>query len=202
MKIFCVGRNYAKHAKELNNDVPSSPLIFMKPKTAILPNGLTFYYPEFSQNIHFEGEIVVRMNASIKSLEPKRVNKFITGVTVGIDFTARDIQDECKKNGHPWELAKSFDFSAALGDFVDMDLDELAESEIKVLKNKELVQHGFARDMMFDIPTVVSYISHRFTLHKGDLIYTGTPAGVGPVAKGDILELFLNDERLLVTDIK
>lgn len=202
MKIFCVGRNYAKHAKELNNAVPSSPLIFMKPKTALLPNGLTFYYPEFSNDIHYEGEIVIRISKSIKSLEPSRVKDFIDGVSVGIDFTARDIQAKCKEKGHPWELAKSFDFSAAIGDFVDLDLEQISKSEIKVLKNGEQVQHGSAQDMIFDIPTLVSFISHRFTLHRGDLIYTGTPAGVGPITKGDVFEIYLNDKRLLVTDIK
>ncbi len=202
MKIFCVGRNYAKHAKELNNEVPTTPLIFMKPKTALLPNGLTFYYPEFSNDVHYEGEIVIRISKSIKSLEPSRVKDFIDGVSVGIDFTARDIQAKCKEKGHPWELAKSFDFSAAIGDFVEMDLEEISKSEIKVLKNGEQVQHGSALDMIFDIPTLVSFISHRFTLHRGDLIYTGTPAGVGPIARGDVFEIYLNDKRLLVTDIK
>jgi len=202
MKIFCVGKNYAKHAKEMNSEVPTSPLIFMKPKTAILPNGLTFYYPEFSNEVHYEGEIVVRISKSAKSLEPKRVKDFIDGVSVGIDFTARDIQAKCKEKGHPWELAKSFDFSAAIGDFIDMDLDEISKSSIKVLKNGSEVQMGSALDMIFDIPTVVSFISHRFTLHKGDLIYTGTPEGVGPITRGDVYELYLNENRLLVTDIK
>lgn len=202
MKIFCVGRNYAKHAKELNNEIPDSPLIFMKPKTALLGNGLTFYYPEFSSNIHFEGEIVFRISKSAKSLAPSRVKDFVNGVSVGIDFTARDIQDKCKAKGHPWELAKSFDFSAAIGDFEEVDFEEVPNLEIKVKKNGAIVQHGFARDMLFKIEELISYISHRFTLHKGDLIYTGTPAGVGPVVKGDLLELFLNDKCLLVTDIK
>jgi len=202
MKIFCVGKNYAKHAKEMNSEVPTSPLIFMKPKTALLPNGLTFYYPEFSNEVHYEGEIVVRISKSAKSLEPKRVKDFIDGVSVGIDFTARDIQAKCKEKGQPWELAKSFDFSAAIGDFIDMDLDEISKSSIKVLKNGSEVQMGSALDMIFDIPTVVSFISHRFTLHKGDLIYTGTPEGVGPITRGDVYELYLNENRLLVTDIK
>lgn len=202
MKIFCVGRNYAKHAKELNNEVPDSPVIFMKPKTAILNNGLTFYYPDFSNDIHYEGEIVVRIGKSAKSLAPSRVKDFINGVSVGIDFTARDIQAKCKAKGHPWELAKSFDFSAAIGDFVELEWDVINTSEIKVSKNGKIVQHGFARDMIFNIEQVVSFISHRFTLHKGDMIFTGTPEGVGPIHRGDIYELFLNDNRLLVTDIK
>ena len=202
MKIICVGRNYAKHARELNNSVPSSPVIFMKPKTACLPNGLTFYYPEFSNNIHFEGELVIRMGKSCKSLEESRVPDFIDSVTVGIDFTARDVQNELKSKGLPWELAKSFDYSAAIGEFIEMDFDELQRAEIKVLKNGELQQHGFASEMIFGIDKLISFISQRITLHKGDLIFTGTPAGVGPVENGDILELFLNDKRLLVTDIK
>ena len=202
MKIFCVGRNYVKHAKELNNAIPDSPVIFMKPKTALLGNGLTFYYPDFSTNIHYEGEIVIRIGKSAKSLSPKKVKDFINGVSVGIDFTARDIQSECKEKGHPWELAKSFDFSAAIGDFVEMDLEDIQQSNIKVVKNGAVVQDGQASDMIFSIERIVSFLSHRFTLHKGDLVYTGTPQGVGPVARGDIYELYLNDKRLLVTDIK
>jgi len=202
MKIFCIGKNYADHAAEMNSAVPDSPLIFMKPKTALLPSGLSFYYPEFSQNIHYEGEIVIRISKSAKSLAPERVKDFIDAVTVGIDFTARDIQAECKKKGHPWELAKSFDNSAAIGDFVEMSLEEVSEAKVMLKKNGEIMQQGSATDMIFDVPTVISYISHRFTLHRGDLIYTGTPKGVGPVVKGDVLEVYLNDKRLLVTDIK
>jgi 2-keto-4-pentenoate hydratase/2-oxohepta-3-ene-1,7-dioic acid hydratase (catechol pathway) len=202
MKIFCVGRNYAKHAKEMNSSVPESPVIFMKPKTAILANGFTFYYPDFSNNIHYEGEIVYRISKSCKSLPRERVKDFIDGISVGIDFTARDLQAEYKAAGLPWELAKSFDFSAAIGDFVSMDFEDMLTAEIKLLKNGELLQQGHTSDMIFPIDHIVSYISHRFTLHKGDLIYSGTPEGVGPVAPGDILELFLNDEKLLVTDIK
>ena len=202
MKIICVGKNYAKHAREMNSAVPDTPVIFMKPKTALLANGLTFYYPEFSNNIHYEGEIVVRISKSAKSLSPKRVKDFIDGVSVGIDFTARDIQAKCKENRWPWELAKSFDFSAAIGSFVDMDLEDVQQAEIKVERNGTIVQHGYAKDMIFSIADVVSFISHRITLHKGDLIYTGTPEGVGPIAKGDIFKLFLNENCLLITDVK
>jgi len=197
MKIFCVGKNYAKHAAEMKSAVPDSPLIFMKPKTALLPSGLSFYYPDFSSDIHYEGEIVVRISKSAKSLDPKRVKDFIDGVSVGIDFTARDIQAKCKEKGHPWELAKSFDSSAAIGDFMEMSLEEMASSKVMLKKNGEIMQQGDASDMIFDIPTVVSYISHRFTLHRGDLIYTGTPEGVGPVAIGDVLEVYLNDRILI-----
>lgn len=202
MKIICVGKNYAKHVQEMQSTVPDTPVIFMKPKTALLANGLTFYYPEFSNNIHYEGEIVVRISKSAKSLSPGRVNDFIDGVSVGIDFTARDIQEKCKENRWPWELAKSFDFSAAIGEFVEMDLDQIKEAEIKVEKNGTIVQHGFAKDMIFGVAEVISFISHRITLHKGDLIYTGTPEGVGPIARGDIFKLFLNNKCLLITDIK
>lgn len=202
MKIICVGKNYAKHVKEMNSNVPDEPVIFMKPKTALLGNGLTFYYPDFSNNIHYEGELVVRISKSAKSLSPERVKDFIDGVSVGIDFTARDIQKKCKENSWPWELAKSFDFSAAIGEFIKMDFDEITSAEIKVERNGMLVQHGFARDMIFGVAEVISFISHRITLHKGDLIYTGTPEGVGPVKRGDIFKLFLNDKCLLITDIK
>ena len=202
MKIICVGRNYAAHVEELNNSIPDSPIIFMKPKTAILQNGLTFYYPDFSKDIHFEGEIVIRIAKSAKSLSRKRVKDFIDGVSVGIDFTARDIQSDLKKKGLPWELAKAFDFSAAVGEFIKLDFDEIKKSDIKVMQNGNLVQHGLASQMIFPVDELISFISHRITLHKGDLIFTGTPDGVGPIVKGDLFELFLNDQSLLVTDIK
>ena len=202
MKIFCVGRNYAKHAKELNNEVPTTPVIFMKPKTAVLANGLSFYYPEFSNDIHYEGELVVRISKSAKSLKKERVKDFIDGITMGIDFTARDIQSELKSKGLPWELAKSFDFSAAVGDFIEQNIEEIKDSSFTVLKNGEPVQKGNIRDMIFSIEEIVSFVSSRFTLHKGDLIFTGTPEGVGPVKKGDCFELFLDNKSLLVTDIK
>ena len=202
MKVICVGRNYAKHAAEMKSEIPASPVIFMKPKTAILPNGLTFYYPDFSSDIHYEGEIVIRIAKSAKSLPAARVPEFIDSVTVGIDFTARDIQADCKKKGLPWELAKSFDFSAAVGEFVKMGYEDIGSSEIRVEKNGEVVQHGYAKDMLFDVAEIIRFVSKRITLHKGDLIFTGTPEGVGPIQKGDIFELFLNDKRLLVTDIK
>ncbi len=202
MKIFCVGRNYAKHAEELKNEVPDSPVIFMKPKTAVLANGLSFYYPEFSKDIHYEGELVVRISKSAKSLKKERVKDFIDGVTMGIDFTARDIQVQLKEKGLPWELAKSFDFSAAVGEFQELDSDQIKSSSFTVFKNGELVQEGHVREMIFSIEEIISFISSRFTLHKGDLIFTGTPAGVGPIHKDDCFELFLNKKCLLVTDIK
>lgn len=202
MKIFCVGKNYVAHVQEMRGTLPESPVIFMKPATAFLGHGKTFFLPSFSHNIHYEAELVIKIDRSGKSISPQAAPSFIAGVTLGIDFTARDIQDECKRQGHPWELAKSFDYSAAVGDFVSMTLEEIMHSSFVARKNGEIVQQGDPRLMIFDIPTIISFLSERFTLQKGDLIFTGTPEGVGQVNNGDLLELYLNDKKLLATDIK
>ncbi len=202
MKIFCVGKNYVAHVEEMKSQVPQSPVIFMKPETAQLSSGKTFYLPDFSNNIHYEAELVIKINKGGKSIRKKDAAGFIHGVTLGIDFTARDIQQECKAKGYPWELAKSFDYSAAIGEFVYMSLDEIMQSRFVSKKNGIVVQKGDPSLMIFDIPSIISFISHRFTIKKGDLIFTGTPKGVGPVQSGDILELYLNDKKLLITDIK
>ncbi|MCL4115678.1 UNVERIFIED_CONTAM: hypothetical protein GTU68_046502 [Idotea baltica] len=186
----------------MNGTLPKSPVIFMKPPTSFLANGKPFFLPSFSNNIHYEAELVLKVDRAGKSISKEQAPSFISGVSLGIDFTARDVQDECKANRHPWEVAKSFDFSAAVGDFLEMPLEKIMDCRFTSFKNGELVQEGDPNLMIFDIPTVIAFLSERFTLQKGDLIFTGTPKGVGQVHKGDLLELYLNDKKLLTTDIK
>lgn len=202
MKIFCIGKNYAAHAKEMQSEVPTSPMIFMKPATALLPYGHAFYYPDFSQNIHFELELVLKIKEQGKSISRSRALDHVGEVSLGIDFTARDIQEKCKKEGHPWEIAKSFDYSAAIGLWQDIDVSTLGSLNFQLLKNGLQAQNGHTSDLIYDIPTIIEYISHRFTIQKGDLIYTGTPEGVGPVERGDLLEGVLMGKKVLITEIK
>jgi 2-keto-4-pentenoate hydratase/2-oxohepta-3-ene-1,7-dioic acid hydratase in catechol pathway len=203
MKIICVGRNYVAHAKELNNDIPPSPMIFMKPQTALLQKNQPFYYPEFSNNIHYEGEIVLRICKNGRYIEPQFASKYYNQISYGIDFTARDIQDGLKKKGYPWEIAKAFDNSAALGEFLDItNLKDAANINLKTIINGKTVQNGFSQNMIFNFDTVVSYVSKFFTLKQGDLIYTGTPEGVGEIHIGDVIEGFIDDKKLLHCEIK
>ncbi|MGK0389293.1 MAG: acylpyruvate hydrolase [Maribacter sp.] len=202
MKIFCIGRNYVDHAKELNNPIPKKPLLFMKPDTALLIKKRPFFYPEFSQNIHYECEVVLKIGRVGKHIEPRFAYKYIEEVGLGIDFTARDVQAECKKKGHPWEIAKAFDQSAVLGSFVPYADWKDKNIPFTLEKNGEMVQVGNSEDMIFDFATLISYISTMFTLKLGDLIYTGTPAGVGPVVIGDHLKGYLDGQQLLDVRIK
>jgi len=202
MKIFCVGRNYSEHAKELNNAVPTEPVIFMKPATAVLKNGDTFYYPDFSKSIHYECELVLKISKNGKHIDEKFAHKYFDEITVGIDFTARDLQNKLKEKGLPWELAKAFDGSAVLGDFVSVD--SLASNDeilFSLNKNNSSVQQGNSKDMIFSFAKIISFVSSYFTLQKGDLIYTGTPQGVGEVAKGDLLEGFLFGKKLMACKV-
>lgn len=198
MKIICVGRNYADHAKELKNDVPTVPVLFMKPKTAMLLPTKALYYPEFTDDLQYECELVVRIHKNGKHIQEKFAHKYFGDISLGIDFTARDVQRAQQAKGLPWEIAKSFDGSAAVGSFVpvteEMDLNNLS---FQLTKNKEVVQQGHTADMIFKVPFLISYISKYFTLNIGDLIYTGTPAGVGPVMAGDTLEGTLEGQSLL-----
>lgn len=203
MKIICVGRNYIDHAKELNNPVPKEPVLFMKPSTALLINQRPFFYPDFSQNIHYELELVIQINKNGKAIDPKFAHKYYDKIGLGIDFTARDIQDKCKEKGLPWELAKAFDYSAVLGDMVPVDsLKDKSNIAFELKKNQEMVQAGFSKDMIFNFDAIISYASRYFKLLKGDLIYTGTPAGVGPVHIGDTLDGYLEGVQLLHVNIK
>jgi 2-keto-4-pentenoate hydratase/2-oxohepta-3-ene-1,7-dioic acid hydratase in catechol pathway len=203
MKIFCVGRNYVAHAKELGNEVPTEPVIFMKPKSALLQPNAPFYYPEFTNELHYECEIVLRIGKNGKYIQEKQANKYYNAITAGIDFTARDIQDELKKKGLPWEKAKAWDNSAVVGTWVDIN-PQLQKNNINfcLYKNKELVQNGNTNLMLFNFDQIVSNISNYFSLNIGDLIFTGTPAGVGECVVGDILEGFIENDSLFELEIK
>ena len=202
MKIFCIGRNYLEHAKELNNAVPTKPLIFMKPPTALLLDNKPFYYPEFTKNLHHEIEVVLKISKNGKAIQPEFAHRYYDKIGLGIDFTARDVQDELKAKGQPWEIAKGFDNSAVLSDFVDLKDFGATNISFQLHKNGEIVQKGTTKDLIFSFDTVVSYISQFFTLQQGDLIYTGTPEGVGAVKIGDKLEGFLEGKPMFNCNIK
>lgn len=203
MKIFCVGRNYADHAKELGNAVPEEPVIFMKPKTALMQSNAPFYYPEFSNELHYEAEVVLRICKNGKYVEEENAEKYYDAFTIGIDFTARDIQNELKKKGLPWEKAKAWDNSAVIGKWVSFT-PELRKQPIQfsLQKNKETVQQGNTEDMTFSFNEIISHISNYFSLNIGDLIYTGTPAGVGECVTDDLLEGYYQKEKMFALEIK
>lgn len=187
MKIICVGRNYSDHAKELNNAIPSEPVIFLKPDTALLQNKSDFYFPSFSKNIHYECELVVKINKVGKNIDEKFAHRYYSEIALGIDFTARDLQDELKAKSLPWERAKAFDQSAAIGTFVSIASFPCKENiGFEFFKNGEKVQVGQSKDMLFSIDQVIAFVSKFITLKVGDLIYTGTPVGVGPIQIGDV----------------
>jgi 2-keto-4-pentenoate hydratase/2-oxohepta-3-ene-1,7-dioic acid hydratase in catechol pathway len=202
MKIFCIGRNYSEHAKELGNAVPENPVVFSKPDTALLKNGEDFYLPAFSNDVHHEIELVIRINKVGKNIQEKFARNYFSEIGIGVDFTARDLQTQLKAKGLPWELAKGFDGSAPLGEFVAIDKLDLGDINFALKKNGAFVQQGNSKDMIFSFEKIISFISHYFTLKVGDLIYTGTPAGVGPVAIGDSLEGFIGPQSMLHFDVK
>lgn len=198
MKIIGIGRNYADHAKELGNAVPEQPIIFFKPDTALLKQNQDFYYPEFSQDVHFECELVFRISREGKYVKRKFAHSYIDGIGLGIDFTARDLQSEAKKKGLPWTLAKGFNHSAPVSEFRSpADFPDWSNIRFECKINGETRQLGHSADMIFDVPYLVEYISQYITLKKGDMIFTGTPEGVGPVQKGDHLQGWLEGEKLL-----
>jgi len=203
MKIFCVGRNYSEHAKELNNDIPTAPVIFMKPNTALLTDNKDFYFPNFTNDLHYECEIVLRICKNGKSVNEKFASAYYDAITVGIDFTARDLQQQQKEKGLPWEIAKAFDNSAVIGTWKTISTEEKATPLLFSLKkNNEVVQQGNTEDLLFSFEKIIAYVSQFFTLNMGDLIFTGTPKGVGPVAIGDTLCALLREEELLRFAIK
>jgi len=203
MKIICVGRNYAEHAKELGNELPEAPVLFMKAKNALLQAGRAFYYPEFSKDIHYEAELVVKICKNGKHISEKFAHKYYQEVTVGIDFTARDLQQEQKMKGLPWEIAKAFDDSAVVGKFVMLQEGRnIQDIRFSLKKNENIVQQGYTGDMLRKVDALIAYISTFFSLNTGDLVFTGTPAGVGPVAIGDTLEAFLEQESVLKFQVK
>ncbi len=202
MKIICIGRNYAEHAKELNNAVPTEPVIFMKGQNALLVPGKPFYYPDFTKDLHYECELVVKISKNGKHIQEKFAGKYFNEVTLGIDFTARDVQQKLKDKGLPWELAKAFDHSAAIGEFIELGEKKVQELSFELKKNGATVQQGYAGNMIFDIASIVAFVSQYITLNTGDLLFTGTPSGVGPVSIGDHLEGSLEGRALLNVDIK
>jgi 2-keto-4-pentenoate hydratase/2-oxohepta-3-ene-1,7-dioic acid hydratase in catechol pathway len=203
MKIFCVGRNYVAHAKELGNDIPEEPIIFMKPKSALLQAHTPFYYPEFTNELHYECELVLRISKNGKYIQERFANKYYDALSVGVDFTARDIQNELKEKGLPWEKAKAWDNSAVVGKWVPFaGLKNKKDVNFSLFKNKELVQKGSSALMINSFDSVVAYISNYFSVNIGDLIFTGTPAGVGECVVGDELEGFMEEESMFQLEVK
>ncbi len=187
MKIICIGRNYATHIEELENEKPESPIIFLKPDSAILPRKNPFFIPPFSNEVHYEVEVLVKINKVGKHIAAKFAHKYYDEIGLGIDFTARDVQAKCKEKGLPWEKAKAFDGSAVVGEFYAKENFELENLQFQLIKNEEIVQDGNTNAMLWKVDELISYVSQYFTLKKGDIIYTGTPAGVGKVSANDVL---------------
>ena len=203
MKIICIGRNYADHVKELDNAKPTDPVIFLKPDTAILLKKQPFFIPEFSSDVHHEVELLVRINRIGKHIDKKFAYKYYDEIGLGIDFTARDLQKELKENGLPWEKAKAFDGSAVIGNFIDKEqFTDINNIEFSLKKNGKTVQNGNSMLMMWKIDALIEYISKYFTLKIGDVIFTGTPAGVGKVQPNDTLKGFLESEELFSINVK
>ena len=203
MKIICIGRNYLEHAKELGNNIPKEPLFFLKPDSAIQPKGHPFFIPDFSKNIHYEIELVLKICKNGKNINEKFAHTYYKEIGLGIDFTARDLQEKCKKFGLPWEIAKGFDGSAQISNaFIKKENLDINNINFHLKVNNNLVQSGNSKDLNFSFDRIISYISKFYTLKTGDLIYTGTPSGVGKVNIGDRLSGYINDIEKLTVDIK
>ena len=203
MKIICIGRNYAEHAKEMKSEVPTEPVFFMKPDTALLKTNEPFYFPDFTKDLHHEIEVVLKISKVGKHIAEEFAHKYYEEISLGIDFTARDLQAQCKAKGLPWEKAKSFDSSAPIGKFVNKtELGDLHNLNFELKINNESRQKGNTSDLIFSFDKVISYVSQFVTLKTGDLIYTGTPAGVGQVKVGDKLEAFIGDKKMLDFEVK
>ncbi len=203
MKIICIGRNYAEHAKEMKNEIPTEPVFFMKPDTALLKDGEPFYFPDFTNDLHHELEIVLKINKVGKHIDEQFAHKYYDEISLGIDFTARDIQAQCKAKGLPWEKAKAFDASAPIGKFISKsDFKDLNDLNFELLINNERKQIGNTKDLLFNFEKVIAYVSKFVTLKVGDLIYTGTPEGVGPVKIGDKLKGILEGQTLIEFEVK
>ena len=203
MKIICIGRNYVAHARELNNEVPDTPVFFMKPDSALVTSNRPFFYPEFSNDVHHELEVVIRINRLGRSIEEQYAHRYYNEVALGVDFTARDLQAEQKKKGLPWEIAKGFDYSAPISEFYPLDkYGDIHNLSFRLDVNGKTVQDGNTSLMIFSFEKIIAYVSRFMTLKTGDLIYTGTPAGVGPVAINDRLEAYLEGDKLMDFPVK
>lgn len=204
MKIICIGRNYAKHAEELNNPIPEEPVVFLKPETALLLKKHPFFIPEHSNEVHHEVELVVKINRLGKHIEPRFAHKYYSEIGLGIDFTARDVQTRCKEKGLPWEKAKAFDGSAAVSRFFPIDTlgGNVQDLHFHLDINGTTVQNGHTANMLFKVDELISHVSKYFTLKTGDLVFTGTPAGVGKVERDDLLELYLEGNRVFYFNVK
>jgi len=203
MKIICIGRNYADHAKEMKSALPTEPIFFLKPDTSYLKPGNPFFIPSFSDNIHYECELVIKICKVGKNISEKFAPKYYQEIGLGIDFTARDLQEKCKEKGLPWEMAKAFEHSSPISkEFLQIDKLDWENLTFKLLKNEEVVQVGYTKDMIFNVNQIISYVSKFMTLKTGDLIYTGTPAGVGPIKIGDSLKGFINELEMFEVRIK
>lgn len=203
MKIICIGRNYAEHAKEMKAETPAEPVFFMKPETAIVKNGDPFFYPSFSKEVHHEVEIIIKINRNGKNIERQFAHKYYDELAIGIDFTARDVQAQCKAKGLPWEKAKAFDGSAPMGKFVPLShFKNINDLNFRLDINDKTAQKGSTKDMIFSFDTIIEYVSKFVTLKQGDLIYTGTPEGVGPVKVGDKMEAYIENEKLFECNVR
>ena len=203
MKVICIGRNYQDHVKEMNASLPSAPVFFLKPDTSVVTRNRPFFYPDFSKEIHYESELVIRICKVGKNIQPRFAHTYFNEIGIGLDFTARDLQDECKKKGLPWLISKGFDNAAPIGKFLPKsNFPDLRNINFHLDLNGITVQKGNSDDMIFPFEELISYVSRFITLKMGDLIFTGTPVGVGPVKIGDRLEAFIEEDKLLKCDIR
>ena len=203
MKIFAIGQNYIEHNKELNQPNPAEPIIFMKPDTALLRENKPFYIPDFSENLHYETEIIIKICRLGKNIAPRFAHRYYNEIGLGIDFTARDLQKSLRAAGHPWEISKAFDHSAVVGKFLPKEqFSDIQDIKFHLDINEKTVQTGHTADMIFTIDVIISHISRYFTVKMGDIIFTGTPVGVGKVSKGDRLQGFIGDEKMFDFKIK
>ena len=202
MKIICIGRNYAAHIEELGNERPEHPIIFMKPDTSVLKNNDPFYYPDFTSEIHHEVELLVKIKREGKSISQEFAGDYYDEIGLGVDFTARDWQTKVKEKGHPWEIAKAFNGSAPISKFVPKGERDITNVNFSLVKNDEKVQQGNTKLMLWPVDEIISYVSKFILLKTGDIIFTGTPSGVGPIAIGDRLVGFLEDEKMFDFEIK
>lgn len=203
MKILAIGQNYTEHNKELNSNHPSEPVVFMKPDTALLRNNKPFYLPDFSEDLHYETELIIKINRLGKNIDPKFAHRYYSEIGLGVDFTARDLQRKLKNEGKPWEISKAFDNSAVIGEFLPVSMfPDVQDIHFSLQLNNNIVQNGHSADMIFPINELIAYVSRFFTLKIGDILFTGTPAGVGKIAVGDRLTGYINENKMFDFKIK